>query len=605
MNKNTPEDDGMRKNTPEDDGLNMNTPRGDSVTVNTPEGEDRTVNTPRGEDRTVNTPRGEDGTVNTPGGEVRTVNSSDMKDEAGFDPVMLRIMMDTFISIPEEMGRALRRTAYSPNIKERMDASCALFNGEGVLLAQAEHIPVHLGSMPMVVKQVLREYTGLDDGDAILVNDPSYGGTHLPDLTVIMPVFFRGKRIAFVVNRAHHADIGGMTPGSMPAGSSELYQEGLVIPPVKILVNEKENMDIINFVLANTRTPVERLGDLRAQLSACSLGKRRFLEMVDRYGIGKVEFYEKQSLDYSRKLTREQLRSIPDGQYDGEEQLERDRYGFTDYEYPREDDVVIKVGILVDKGRISVDFAGTDDELNGNLNAPSAVTHSAVAYVFRCIAGSDIPNNDGCTRDITIRIPKGTILNPSRNLGVCSGNVETSQRIVEALFSAMSKALPESIPAGSQGTMNNTIIGGREFSYYETLGGGEGAYSWRNGENGIHTGMTNTANTPIEAIEIAYPLRIREYSIIRGSGGVGKFRGGDGLRRVIEVMSEDAVLSILSNNRRLSPGGRNGGESGRPGRNLIKRRESEIILPSMADITLVKGDIVVVETPGGGGWGEE
>ena len=535
-------------------------------------------------------------------------------------------MLDSFRSIPEEMGRALRRTAYSPNIKERMDASCALFDGNGVLLAQAEHIPVHLGSMPLVVKRVLGELHDLDEGDVLMVNDPAFGGTHLPDITMIIPVHHEGDRVAFLVNRAHHADIGGMSPGSMPAGSTELHQEGIIIPPVRIMREGKENRDVMDLLLANTRTPVERRGDLRAQLSACVLGKRRYLELVDRYGLSTVKTYERMTLHHSWKLTHERLMTIPDGLYHGEGVFEMDRqpilewngkpsigpqvdnenYG-VDVDVENDDngkrDVRICVRIAVREGTVSVDFSGTEGELSGNLNAPPAVARSAVSYVFRCVTGSDIPNNEGCMRDIHIHIPPGTMLNPSRNSAICSGNVETSQRIVETLFSALGNALPDMIPAGSQGTMNNIIIGGKDFSYYETLGGGEGAHPWRDGESGIHTGMTNTANTPVEAIELAYPLRIREYSLIRNSGGKGLHRGGEGLKRSIEVLCDDARLSILSTNRRLAPLGRNSGCPGRPGRNLIRRQGKDFELPGLADAGLEVGDVVIIETPGGGGWG--
>jgi len=517
------------------------------------------------------------------------------------DPVMLRIMLDTLASIPEEMGRALKRTAYSQNIKERMDASCALFDPNGELLAQAEHIPVHLGSLPLVVRKILEVFPKLDDGDLIVVNDPEFGGTHLPDITTVLPVFIDDRLCAFVVSRAHHADIGGMAPGSMPAASDELFQEGLIIPLVKVMRGGKEVEDVLKIITANTRTPEERLGDLRAQFSSCFLGRRRYLEMIERYGLEVVEFYEKEVKKYSRRLTRERLQAIPNGTYLAVERIDLDRsnglHGIS------EDEVCISVTVRIEDGKVSVDFSDTDDELVGNHNAPMAVTYSAVHYVFRCITGADVPNNEGCLRDIEVIIPDGCLLNPSKNRGVCSGNVETSQRIVEVLFSALNKALPDYLPAGSQATMNNLIIGGRDFSYYETLGGGEGGYSWRNGESGIHTHMTNTANTPVEAIELSYPLLIRDYSLVEGSGGKGLYRGGEGIRRSITVLAENARLSILSGNRRFAPHGRQGGGNGRSGRNVLLRDGREIGLAGLADIDLKRGDVVIVETPGGGGWG--
>jgi len=518
------------------------------------------------------------------------------------DPVMLRLMLDTFTSIPEEMGRALRRTAYSPNIKERMDASCALFDANGGLIAQAEHIPVHLGSMPLVVKEVLKSGTELKVGDMVMVNDPAFGGTHLPDITVILPIFYEGERVGFAVNRAHHSDIGGITPGSMPAHSTSLFQEGLIIPPVKVVKNGKEDPDVLNLILANTRTPEERLGDLRAQFSACRMGKRRFLEMFERYGRETFDYYLGEVKDYSERFTKERLEKVPEGEYSAVERVELDRLVNGTV---KTGEAVISVSVRIRNGKISVDFEGTDPELEGNLNAPFAVTLSAVYYVFRCLTGADIPNNEGCYRNIEVHVPEGSLLNPAPGRAVCAGNVETSQRIVEALFSALSHALPEKVPASSQGTMNNLIIGGRGFSYYETLGGGEGAHPWRNGENGIHTHMTNTANTPIEALEMAYPLRVEEYSLIQRSGGEGRYRGGDGLRRKITVLAAEAHLSLLSNSRRIPPAGRAGGKPGRAGRNLLIRDEREILLPSLVEAGLKKGDVVVVETPGGGGLGKK
>lgn len=518
------------------------------------------------------------------------------------DPVMLRLMLDTLASIPEEMGRVLKRTAYSPNIKERMDASCALFDGRGGLVAQAEHIPVHLGSMPLVVKSVLETGIDFSPGDIVMVNDPATGGTHLPDITVIMPVFHRGKRVGFVVNRAHHSDIGGITPGSMPASSITIFQEGLIIPPVKVVKEGRENTTIVNIIASNTRTPQERIGDLRAQISACRLGERRVMEMIERYGRDRYDYYLQEVKDYSYRLTKQRLKDLPRGEYSAEERIELNRCVNGKLE---EGVATIHLTIRVFDGKIIVDFNGTDPELKGNLNTPFAVTLSAVYYVFRCLTGADIPNNEGCYRDIMVTAPKGCLLNPHPGRAVCAGNVETSQRIVEALFTALYQALPNIVPASSQGTMNNLIIGGDKFSYYETLGGGEGAYPWRNGESGIHTHMTNTANTPIEALEMSYPLRVEEYSLIDGSGGAGRYRGGDGIRRRIRILTNGAYFSLLSNSRYISPQGRNGGEAGRTGRNLLIRGEKEIMLPSLVEAELKAGDVVVIETPGGGGWGKK
>ena len=406
----------------------------------------------------------------------------------------------------------------------------------------------------------------------------------------------------------------------MPADSRELHQEGLIIPPVHIMTAGNMNTAVMDLILANTRTPTERAGDIMAQLSACHLGCRRVRELVERYGPATFHDYSRAVLDHSHRLARHRRSSIPPGIYTAREIVEMDTFGeIPGHEDPvtgeregsvgsldlcyRGGDPAICLAVRVTDAGIEVDFTGTSREVDGNLNAPPAVAMSAVSFALRCLLGADIPHNDGAIRDINVILPGGSLLNPSRNRAVCSGNVETSQRIVEALFSALSEALPHMIPAGSQGTMNNVVIGGSDFSYYETLGGGEGAHPWRDGESGIHTGMTNTANTPVEAIELAYPLRIRQYSLVQESGGSGRFTGGLGLCRSIEILTESARLSILSGSRRTPPRGRNGGKDGRPGRNMLHRGRQVIPLPGMASTDLQMGDVVVIETPGGAGWG--
>ncbi|NOR77721.1 MAG: hydantoinase B/oxoprolinase family protein [Methanophagales archaeon] len=515
------------------------------------------------------------------------------------NPITLEILKNTFTAIPEEMGAALKRTAYSPNIKERMDASCAIFDAGGRMLAQAEHIPVHLGAMPLTVEFALRQFDDLQEGDQIVVNDPYHGGSHLPDITVIKPIFYDTELVGYAVNRAHHADVGGMTPGSMPGNSTEIFQEGLIIPPCKLLTRGKENADIFEIIKANTRTPVERAGDIRAQIAANNLGAMRMTEHIKKYGVTAYTEFAASIIAYSEKRMRDAITKIPDGTYTAEDFMDDD--GVTDQP------VKIAVTLKVVGSAINISFEGTDRQRRGNINAPYAVTLSAVYYVLRCVTNPEIPPNHGCYLPLSINVPEGTVLNPKRPAAVSSGNVETSQRIVDVLLLALHKAMPHKIPAQSQGTMNNVVIGGtvngEGFTYYETIAGGQGASPNKNGDDGIHTHMTNTANTPIEALELSYPLRVVCYELIPDSGGNGKFRGGSGIKRAIEVLADDATLSIQSERRKYPPKGLLGGEDGRAGKNYLVRDNKRIDLPSKLTMPLENGDVVVIETPGGGGYG--
>jgi N-methylhydantoinase B len=519
------------------------------------------------------------------------------------DPVTLEVIKNAFISIPEEMGTVLKRTAYSANIKERMDASCAIFDDDGRLIAQAEHIPVHLGSMPKTVRFVMDNFKlPLNDGDQILTNDPFLGGTHIPDLTVIKPVFLRSKLVGFAVNRAHHSDMGGLAPGSMPGISTDIYQEGLRVPPCKILVRDKENNDIIKLFTTNTRTPGERLGDLRAQFAANLVGANRILAFIEKNGIRNFNRYVEDLITYSRLRMQRAIRQMPKGVYNAREYLDND--GLTD------EPVELQVKIIVSKNKLYFDFSGSAPQSPGNLNAPLAVTTASVYYAVRCITDPTIPPNHGCYEPIDIKIPPATILNPLDGAAVSAGNVETSQRVVDLIFSALAPALPERLGGQGQGTMNNFVIGGvnpngEEFTYYETIGGGEGALPYRNGQDGIQVHMTNTANTPIEALESIYPLRVEKYELIKGSGGSGIFKGGAGLRRALTVLVDDAVLSIQSERRKFAPRGCGGGKQGRCGVNYLIRNGKKIQLPSKTVTHLLKNDIVVIETPGGGGYGKQ
>ena len=509
----------------------------------------------------------------------------------------LEKLNNAFTFVPEEMGTVLRRTAYSPNIKERMDPSCALFDAQGRMLAQAEHIPVHLGSMPLAVDYTKKYFKGnLSDGDQIIVNDPYHGGSHLNDITLIKPVFLDKELVGYTVNKAHHADVGGKTPGSMPSDSQCLEEEGLVLKPVKLMEQGVENKELFKLIEKGTRSPKERLGDLRAQIAANNTGARTFLFYLDKYGLGEYREFVEAILDYSEKRVINAIRAIPNGMYKAQDLMDGD--GITD------EPVKIAVSIGIEDEIINVDFTGTDGQVKGNINSPYAVALSSVYYVMRCATDPYAPPNNGCYRPITVHIPKGTLLNPSPPAAVSAGNVETSQRIVDVLLLALAGALPQRIPAQSQGTMNNLLIGSKEFTYYETIAGGEGAFPFRHGESGVHTHMTNTANTPIEALETTYPLRVESYELISGTSGKGKFNGGQGVRRAVRFLGEEGTLSIISDRRRFQPKGISGGGDAKPGKNYLVRRGERMNLPSKVTLNLEKEDIVVVETPGGGGYGQ-
>ncbi|UCH90248.1 MAG: hydantoinase B/oxoprolinase family protein [Thermoplasmata archaeon] len=518
------------------------------------------------------------------------------------DPATLEVIKSALISIPEEMGTVLKRTAYSVNIKERMDASCAVFDSGGGLIAQAEHIPVHLGSMPIAVEFILDNYESrLYDGDQLLMNDPYLGGTHIPDLTVVKPVFLRKKLVGFTANRAHHADMGGSVPGSMPGVSSDIFQEGLRLPPCKVLERGLENLEILRVLEANTRTPEERLGDLRAQCAANMVGAKRLLEFIEKYSYSGYERFVTDLQSYSRRRMLHAIQQINKGTYRAIEYLDDD--GVSD------EPVKLSVVVKVSSSYLTFDFGGSAPESPGNLNAPAAVTTACVFYAVRCITDPTIPPNRGCFEPIRINIPSGTILNPREGAAVSAGNVETSQRVADLIFSALAPALPEKLGGQSQGTMNNTVIGGPnpsggEFSYYETIGGGEGALPYRAGQSGIQVHMTNTANTPIEALESIFPLRVESYEFISGSGGSGVHRGGDGLRRALRVLVDGTVLSIQSERRKFTPKGSFGGEDGRVGKNYLIRNGKKIPLPGKTITNLLKNDVVVIESPGGGGYGK-
>lgn len=515
-----------------------------------------------------------------------------------FDPTTLEIYRALFTSVAEEMGVALRRTAFSPNIKERRDYSCAVFEANGRVIAQGDHMPVHLGSMPMAMAAALNEIK-FAPGDVVALNDPFAGGTHLPDVTLVMPVV-NGTRILFyVANRAHHADIGGATPGSMGL-ATDIYGEGIRIPPIRLVRNGVLDQDTMRLLLANVRGNVERRGDFDAQIGSLKTGAARLLEIVERRGAREAATYAAQLIDYSARLMRHTIAAIPDGTYDAEDVLDDD--GIDDQP------VRIKVRVTIRGERALIDFAGSAPQVAGAINAVEAITVSAVSYVFRCLVGGEVPASAGLMEPIEVSAPAGTVVNANPPASVAGGNVETSQRIVDVLFKALAQALPDRIPAASQGTMNNLTIGGidtrtgQEFSYYETVAGGMGARPSLDGMSGVHTHMTNSLNTPAEALEYAYPLRVREYRLRRGSGGAGKQRGGDGVIREIETLVP-ARMSLLADRRKRGPFGLQSGAEGKPGSDTIIRGDSSQRISAKGSHELKAGDRIRLETPGGGGLG--
>ena len=517
------------------------------------------------------------------------------------DPATLEIYRALYTSVAEEMGASLRRTSLSPNIKERRDYSCAVFDRTARLVAQGDHMPVHLGSMPAAVAAAV-EICPMEPGDVVALNDPFAGGTHLPDITLVAPVTGNdGKRWFYVAARAHHADVGGPTPGSMGA-AIDVYGEGLRIPPVRLVRAGRLDVDTERLLLANMRVPEERRGDLAAQLGAMRTGETRLLEIVDRSGFAEADAYASALIEYSSRRMRARLATIADGTYRSEDWLDSDGAGGGP--------IRIAVTIEIDGDAATVDFTGSDGQVAGPFNAVESITVSAVTYVFRCLLGDDVPASAGLLEPIRVVAPEGSIVNALPPAAVAAGNVETSQRIVDVLFRALAGALPDVIPAASQGTMNNLTIGGvdprtgRPFTYYETIGGGMGARPNLAGLHAVHTHMTNSLNTPTEALELAYPFRVWRYGVRRGSGGAGLHAGGDGIVREIEFLSNVRV-SILSDRRARGPYGLAGGLDGAPGRNWVIRSGcAPEPLSAVCSIDAGPGDRVRIETPGGGGYGE-
>ena len=563
------------------------------------------------------------------------------------DPIELEIFKNLYHSIAEEMGAALRRTAFSPNIKERRDYSCAVFDGAGEVIAMGDHMPVHLGSMPMSVRAAI-DAGRMEPGDVVMLNDPFRGGTHLPDITLVAPVYVeqmpsgksRGRgplRLPlragprhtrpdfYVASRAHHADVGGAYPGSMGL-CREIYQEGVRIPPVKLMRRGAMDADVLAMLLNNVRTPEEREGDLGAQIAACHTGAERIREVCSRYGVERARRAAADLLDYSEELMRAFLQRVPAGKYQAEDFLDGD--GISERAIKIAVEITVhhpgkkrRQGAVATAGEdagatrgrprymVTVDFTGSDPQVEGCVNAVAAITYSACFYVFRCLLAEDVPAAAGLMRPIQVIAPAGTIVNARPPAAVAGGNVEASQRIVDVGLRALALAIPDRIPAAASGTMNNLTVGGIDprtsepFAYYETVAGGMGARPGKAGVSGAHTHMTNSLNTPAEALEYAYPLRVQRYSLRRGSGGAGKFRGGDGIVREIEMLT-DCEVTLLADRRTRGPWGLAGGADGASGRTFITRHDGSIEpVPGKFSTRLRKGERVTIETPGGGGCG--
>jgi N-methylhydantoinase B len=530
------------------------------------------------------------------------------------DPIRLEIHRHLLTALTEEMGGALRRSAYSPNIKERRDYSCALFDGRGGVVAMGDHMPVHLGALPASIDAVLKTLGPLQPGDVAMVNDPFAGGTHLPDITVVAAVHpseppgdadreGASLPLAYLAVRAHHADVGGMTPGSMPL-AREIFQEGLRIPPVLLMRAGARETGIWRLLLANVRTPGEREGDLAAQLAALSTGARRLRELERRRGAGEVREAMSALIAYADRLVRAGLALVPDGEYTAGDWLDDDGYGHGP--------LPIHVRLRVRGEGAEVDFTGTSPQVEGGVNAVASITTSCVRYVTRCVIeallAQPLPAGGGAMDAVRITLPPRSLVAAGPPASVAAGNVETSQRIADVLIHAFAQALPELMPAQSQGTMNNLTIGGADprsgasFAYYETMAGGMGASAAGAGLSGVHVHMTNSLNTPIEALEHAYPLRVRQYALRRGSGGAGLHRGGDGVRRDIELLC-DATVSLLTERRTIAPAGAAGGAAAACGENVLIRAGAAQPLPAKTTFDAVAGDVVSIRSPGGGGWG--
>jgi N-methylhydantoinase B len=519
-----------------------------------------------------------------------------------FDPITLEVLRNALEATAQEMGSVLKLTSFSPNIKERMDASCAIFDARAQLVAQAEHVPIHLGSMLKAVGPTVAAVGTLDAGDVVIVNDPFVGGAHLPDITLVAPVHVDDMLIGYVATRAHHSDVGGMEPGSMPGKSSEIYQEGILIPPIRLYRRGELQGDMMRLIVANVRTAAERRGDLNAQMAAIRVGERRLHELAERYGVSVLSEGFDAILDYAERRMRNRIAELPAGSYVAQDWLDDD--GCSD------EPVVVKLRVDVTREKLTLDFAGSAPQRRGNINAVAPMTHSAVFFAVKTLTDAAIPANAGILRPVEIKIPAGSFLDAQLPAAVCAGNTETAQRVADTVLKAFAQFAPERIPAASQGTMNLIGIGGtdprsgRPYTYIETIAGGQGGRPGGDGMDGVQCNMTNTMNTPIEALEISYPLRVERYEIREGSGGDGRHRGGHGVVRSLTMIDHEARVSLQSDRRRFAPYGLGGGDDGTPGRNWTRDRGGTVReLPGKVSVTLQAGETIGVETPGGGGWG--
>ena len=520
------------------------------------------------------------------------------------DTITREVVRHGLVAIAEEMNATLVRTAYSPNIKERQDCSCAIFDNHGDMISQAENIPVHLGAMPFSVAAAIEEFPveSLAPGDAILLNDPYRGGAHLPDLTLISPVIYEDELIGFAANRAHHADVGGANAGSVAATSSDIHAEGLRIPPVRLVRGGELVEAVQDLLLANTRDPRERMGDLRAQIAANRRGRERMVELFERHGTEVMSAVITESNDYAERRMRARIASLADGTYQYTDYIEADGQG--------NEQLPVAVAVTVADDTVTVDFSGSAPQTTSAINAVYAVTVSATYYAIRTLTDPDIPANAGCYRPISVSAPSGSIVNAEPPAAVVAGNLETSQRIVDAIFGALADCLPDRVPSASQGTMNNLAFGGvhpdtnQEYAFYETIAGGSGARAGSDGMDAVQVHMTNTMNTPIEVLETTYPLRVRRYALRPDSGGAGQYRGGLGIRRDIEVLAPDTTASLLAERRTNAPAGIHGGQTGASGADELVSGGEVTSLPAKTVDLLQPGDVIRIATPGGGGYGD-
>jgi len=521
------------------------------------------------------------------------------------DPITLEVMRNAFQSVAEEMGAALIRTALSTNIKDRRDCSTAIYTPEGELVAQAEHIPLHLGLMVSVVKKTLEAYPleKLAVGDAIITNDPYVSGSHLPDICMISPVFVNGLCIGLLANLAHHVDVGGITPGSMPTISSDIFQEGLRIPPVRLKRGGEVDEEMMQLIANNVRTRYETIGDFQAQFAANNVGERRLKEIIAKYGPEEAAFYMRELINYSERRMLSAIGELPRGRFEFEDYLEGD--GFSERQ------MTIRAAVEITSDTITVDFTGTSPQAKGSVNSTRAVTLACVYFALKSIIDPELPSNAGAFKPVRVITPKGSLVNARFPAPVSNANINTAQRIADVILGALAQGMPERVPAASTGSMSIFTIGGADpesglyYSYVETYGGGQGAVYNADGMDGVHTNMTNTRNTPVEVIEIAYPLRVEKYGLVADTDGAGRFRGGLGLTREITILEHEATISIGTERRKIRPWGLAGGQPGGPSRTWIVTPQGETqTLPSKVTTILPPGTKIVLQTAGAGGHGD-